>query len=152
MKTKRQKKILEIISEHSIETQDELISKLRESGFDVTQATVSRDIKELKLIKAATDDNTYQYVISPSQNDDIRTLSKYRSLLRETVTSIDYAGNLVVIKTFSGMAQGAAAALDAMSVSEVVGSIAGDDTILAVMRSEEKAVKFTAELSNIIGR
>jgi len=152
MKTKRQKKILEIISEHSIETQDELISKLRESGYDVTQATVSRDIKELKLIKAATDDNTYQYVVSQPQNDDLRVLSKYRSLLRDTVTNIDYACNLVVIKTFSGMAQGAAAALDAMSVSEVVGSIAGDDTILAVMRSEAEAAEFTVKLGEIIGK
>ncbi len=152
MKTKRQKKILEIISEHDIETQDELISKLKHAGYDVTQATVSRDIKELKLIKAATDDNTYKYVVSQASGDDLRALTKYRSLLRDTVTSIDHAGNLVVIKTFSGMAQGAAAALDAMAVSEVVGSIAGDDTILAVMRSESEAEHFTVKLGEIIGK
>lgn len=140
MKNKRHNKIIEIVGSYNIETQDELIDKLRDSGFDVTQATVSRDIKELGLIKAITKDNKYKYVVpSTSTQESIRISIKYRNIIREAVIRVDYAENIVVIKTYAGMAQAAAAAIDGMGWEDVVGSIAGDDTILVIMRTPDKA-------------
>ncbi|MFA6948095.1 MAG: arginine repressor [Eubacteriales bacterium] len=148
MKSKRHDKIIEIIGRYDIETQDELIEKLKENGYDVTQATVSRDIKELKLVKAASEGSGYKYAVSV--REDVKVSAKFTSIIAETVTSIDYAENLVVVKTFAGMAQAAAAAVDGMGWSEVVGSIAGDDTILIVMRSSDKALDITEKIKEII--
>lgn len=142
MKNNRHRKILEIIQEYSVETQDELIDKLRSSGIEVTQATISRDIRDLKLIKIACEGgaNKYKYAVSPG--DDIRISAKYRNIIRETVVKIDSADNIVVLKTYSGMAQAAAAAVDGMNWGEIVGSIAGDDTIFVLMREREAALDF----------
>jgi transcriptional regulator of arginine metabolism len=151
MKNKRHNKIIEIVNSYNIETQDELIDKLRDSGFDVTQATVSRDIKELGLIKAITKDNKYKYAVpSMSTTDSIRISVKYRNIIREAVIRVDFAVNIVVIKTYAGMAQAAAAAIDGMSWDEVVGSIAGDDTILVIMRTPEKAQDITRRFKDIL--
>lgn len=140
MKHKRQNKIIEIVGSYNIETQDDLIDKLRDSGFDITQATVSRDIKELGLIKVPAKDNKYKYAIpSVSTQESMRISIKYRNIIRETVIRVDYAENIVVIKTYAGMAQAAAAAIDGMDWDDVVGSIAGDDTILIIMRTSDKA-------------
>jgi len=148
MKYKRHNKIIEIINENNIETQDELITKLRESGFDVTQATVSRDIRELKLIKVSTDNNTYKYALS--SHDTMKISVKYRSIIKETIVKVDYASNFVVLKTYAGMANAAAAALDSMGWNEIVGSIAGDDTIFILMRSEEMAEEFAVKFKSIL--
>jgi len=134
MKYKRHNRILEIIEENDIETQDALIEKLRESGYEVTQATVSRDIRELKLIKVMTSDNRLKYAAIPKE--DPRNAVKYNNILLETVHSIDCAQNIAVLKTHSGMAQAAAAAIDAMKYDKIVGSIAGDDTIFVVFRTD----------------
>ncbi len=140
MKHKRHNKIIEIIGSYNIETQEDLIDKLRDNGLDVTQATVSRDIKELGLIKVSTKENKYKYAIpSMSTQESMRISIKYRNIIRETVIRVDYAENIVVIKTYAGMAQAAAAAIDGMDWDDVVGSIAGDDTILIIVRSSDKA-------------
>jgi transcriptional regulator of arginine metabolism len=149
MKYKRHNKIIEIITEYDIDTQDELIAKLRESGFDVTQATVSRDIRDLKLVKISTKDHRYKYALSP--HDDIHISAKYRNIMRETIVNVDFANNFVVLRTYSGMAQAAAAAVDGMGWSEIVGTIAGDDTIFVMMRDNTAAVEF-AERLKLIGR
>ncbi len=147
MKYKRHNKIIEIITEYDIETQDELISKLREAGFDVTQATVSRDIRSLKLVKVSTPDHRYKYALSP--RDDIHISAKYRNIIRETIIKVDFANNFVVLRTYAGMAQAAAAAIDGMGWSELVGSIAGDDTIFVMMRDNTGAIEFSEKLKQI---
>jgi len=149
MKYKRHAKIIELIENNIIETQEELAEKLRESGFDVTQATVSRDIKELRLIKVLAENGSYKY--ATIQSPDSNVSSKLRTVFAEAVTKIDYASNIMVIKTLSGMAQAAAAAIDSMNLPEVVGSIAGDDTIMVVLRSEEKAHELMEKFKKIIG-
>lgn len=147
MKQKRHNKIIEIITEYDIDTQDELIARLREAGYDVTQATVSRDIRDLRLVKIATPDHGYKYALSP--HDDIHISGKYRNIMRETIIHVDYSGNFVVLRTYSGMAQAAAAAVDGMGWSEVVGTIAGDDTIFVMMRENAAAVEFAERLRQI---
>lgn len=150
MKKQRQKKILEIISKYNVETQDGLIEKLRDEGFVVTQATASRDIRELNLVKVSADGNTYKY--AEANKDDMKISVKYKSILKETLVSIDYACNMIVLKTYSGMAQAAAAALDNMGWSEIVGSVAGDDTIIIVMRSDDSAKEFYSKFHGMIAK
>ena len=147
MKYKRQKKILELIAEYDIETQDDLIERLRESGYDVTQATVSRDIRELKLVKTAMPDRRYRYEVA--QYEGIEILTKYRNIIKETVIKVDYVGNTVVLRTYTGMAQAAAAAVDGMGWDEIVGTLAGDDTIFILMRDTAAAIGFAEKVSQI---
>ncbi len=147
MKYKRHNKIIEIISEYNIDTQDELIARLREAGFDVTQATVSRDIRELKLVKISTEDHKYKYAIS--SRDEIQISAKYRNLIRETLISVDRANNIVVLKTYAGMANAAAAAIDGMDWEEILGTIAGDDTIFVLMRDIDYSIEFVNKLKQI---
>lgn len=137
MKKTRQNAILSLIRDNVIETQEELIEKLAEKGYIVTQSTISRDIKELKLIKTASDDGRYKYATESRLSDESE--SKYLNILKETVRSVNYANNLLVVKTFSGMANAAAAAIDFLFSHEILGSIAGDDTIIAVADSNEDA-------------
>lgn len=148
MKHARQEKILQIITENTVETQEQLIEKLTEAGFNVTQATVSRDVRELKLTKISCGFGVYKYVVS---NKDAHSHSaKFLNMLKEMVTAVDHAGNLVVVKTYPGMAQAAAAALDSMEYPEIIGSIAGDDTVLLVIRSAEATRAFSLELQGLI--
>lgn len=148
MKNYRHNRILEIINEYNIETQDELISKLCESGFDVTQATVSRDIKQLQLVKIATEGGRYKYALP--RRDDLASNTKFKSIFRDTAISVQEAENIVVIKTYPGMANAAAAAVDALSGDNMLGCIAGDDTIFIVVKTDEDAVTFTENLRAII--
>ncbi len=146
-KFERHSKIIELIKTQNIETQEELTEQLRNCGFEVTQATVSRDIKALKIIKvAASDENGarigYKYAQSNQQKPTGELTDKFRNLLNDVVVKADYAGNLAVIKTYSGMANAAAAAIDTMHDASIVGSVAGDDTVLCVLRTEEKAKNF----------
>lgn len=149
MKFQRQFKILELIENYKIETQDDLQEKLKEHGFDVTQATISRDIKELRLVKTLTDEGTYKYASSAKETVSDSS-SKFRIIFKESVVKVDCAGYITVIKTLPGMAQAAAASIDAMSWAEVVGTLAGDDTIFILLRSNDAALNFTAELNKML--
>ena len=145
MKTARQKQITTLISEKDIDTQEELMQLLAAAGFKATQATISRDIKELRLVKIATPDGLYKY--APPGSTDVRPNAKYENILRETVTGAECAGNIIVVRTYAGMAMAACAAIDAMEWADVVGSLAGDDTIFIVARSPEGA----RELAKLFG-
>lgn len=137
MKAERHKAIIDIISSQNIETQDMLVAKLQEQGFNVTQATISRDIKELNLVKIAGSEGISRY--AAGAQDNRRTVNPnygIRSGVSDAVISMDKAGNLVVIKTIPGMAMAVAAMVDAMNISGIVGSIAGDDTIMCAVSSE----------------
>lgn len=140
MKNERHNKIIELIQEHAIETQQELARLLREAGYAVTQATVSRDIRELKLTKAAVGPKKQKYVILQEKGGKDAFLDKYRRTLKDGVVSLCPAQNILVIKTLSGMAMAVAAALDHMDLEEIVGCIAGDDTILCVARDGEQCL------------
>ena len=135
MKSKRQAKILDIISKYSIKTQEELSEHLEQEGFHVTQATVSRDIRELKLTRVANGTGQQKYISLREKHTDLS--EKYTRIFREGFVSMDMAQNILVIKTVSGMAMAVAAALDAMDCHEIVGSIAGDDTIMCAVRTLE---------------
>lgn len=149
MKTKRHSKILELISERDINTQEELLAYLKDVGFDVTQATVSRDIKELRLVKTMVSDGKYRYASSVSDsNADIGT--KY-AVFSQSTKSVDCAGNMVVVKCFNGMANAACAVLDAMNHEGVVGTLAGDDTIFVLMRDEKSATTLVGKIKELIG-
>ncbi len=137
MKRLRQEKMLELVSKYEIDTQDELIDRLRESGFEVTQATVSRDIRELKISKMTTGKGTYRYVL-PKQTAAVSNM-KFNSALIDAFISVDYACNIVVIKTHAGLANAVAVGLDSMHLDNILGCVAGDDTIMLVSRSEDAA-------------
>ncbi len=138
MKIARHAQILKLINQYDIETQEELAARLNESGYKVTQATVSRDIRQLKLMKITREDGHSKY--AEQQNTDREVLSKYIRILKESLISMDLAGNLVVIKTVSGMAMAAAAALDELRWGEIAGCIAGDDTIMCAAKSPDDAL------------
>ena len=149
MKNDRQAKILEIIERESIDTQEQLQQRLQEMGITCTQATISRDIKQLHLIKEPVGQGRYRYTVS-SQRTRLNVADKLRTIFRESIVSIDCAQNIVVIKTMAGLANAAAAAVDGMSVSYMVGSLAGDDTALLVMRDAESARNFCEEVHEMI--
>lgn len=138
MKVERHSKIVELIGKYEIETQEDLAEKLKEAGFHVTQATVSRDIRELKLSKIATHNGKQKYVVF--QNNDKGLNEKYIRILKDSFMSMDMAQNILVIKTVSGMAMAAAAALDACHFQEIVGCIAGDDTIMCAVRTVDETI------------
>ena len=151
MKQKRQEKILEIISNYDVDTQGRLMELLKESGFSATQATLSRDIRELRLVKVMTDTGIYKYDV-PTQEKVTEMSTKFRSIFSEAVVSVDYAFHIVVIKCHVGMASAACAALDNMKIRDVVGSLAGDDTIFVLLRNEQQALKLVSEIrQNIKG-
>ncbi|MBQ2692065.1 MAG: arginine repressor [Clostridia bacterium] len=149
MKFKRQSAIMQIISQNDIKTQEELSEKLIEMGFNTTQATISRDIKELRLIKVSSLSGGYKYS-APSQSEDAGFLPRLRTIFKECVIGIDQAQNLVVIKTITGMANAAAYAIDQLKIDNIVGTIAGDDTILVILPDNEKAAQFIELASNMI--
>lgn len=149
MKTKRHAKILELIKENNINTQEELLGHLKSAGFDVTQATVSRDIKELRLVKNLSSDGKYIYTTGNEAAIDFS--SKFYNMFASSVISVECALNLVVIKCYVGMAQAVCASMDALHWDSVIGTIAGDDTILAVAKNEDSALRLAADLKGIIG-
>ena len=144
----RQSKILEIISREDIGTQEDLVSRLNSEGLNVTQATVSRDIKDLRLIKISRTDGTYKYAL-PGDNSDENLAIRLYEIFTKSVKSVVAAENIVVIKTLPGMAQAAASAIDAMQLSEVAGCIAGDDTIMVVMFDRGGAVRVAQKFSEV---
>lgn len=148
MRIKRQNAILQLINDNQIETQYELTEALKLHGFDVTQATVSRDIKELRLVKKQTENGRSVYTKnSDSTFSDLD--SRFNIIFCQCVVSIEYAVNNIVIKTLPGMAQAAGAAIDSMDLPEIVGSIAGDDTVMMVVRSEESARRLVYKLRSM---
>lgn len=148
MKTRRQAKILELISKNDIETQEELSDYLEREGYQVTQATVSRDIRELKLTKLSMSGGRQKYVALVETTEDLS--EKYTRIFRDGFLSMDIAQNILVIKTVAGMAMAVAAALDAMHLHEIVGCIAGDDTIMCAIRSNEDAVTVMNRLRKLV--
>ncbi len=151
MKQKRQRAILELIEKEEISTQEELTEKLRKLGYKVTQATVSRDIKELKLLKVHSDKkgNKYSHVSSNLSKNASGSSAKLFTIITEAVTSVDYANNIVIVRTLQGMAQGVAFAIDNLHEEGIMGSIAGDDTIMVVTKTEENAAKLVNAIKNI---
>lgn len=145
MKTDRQSKILEIIENEDIETQEQLLERLKESGVISTQATISRDIKQMHLVKAPAGGGRYKYAIS-DQKAKLNFADRLRTIFRQSVVSIDFAQNIVVIKTMPGLASAACSALDSMDIGYMVGSLAGDDTAILVMRSSDAAAEFCEEI------
>ena len=150
MKLKRHEKIIELIEQYDIETQDELAELLRKEGFDVTQATVPRDIRKLALSKVTGKNGRQKYALLNHQ--DHQMAEKYVGILREAFVSMDQAQNILVIKTVSGMAMAVATALDNIGWKEIVGCIAGDDTIMCAIRTMEDAQTVMAELEKIVRR
>jgi len=148
MKIARHSKIIELIQQYDIETQEELAARLNAAGFKVTQATVSRDIRELKLMKVARHDGGSKYTIMTAK--DTPDSEKYIRVLREAFLSMDVAQNILVIKTSSGMANAAAAALDHMNLQEIVGSLAGDDTIACFSKTLEDTMALMNKIRKII--
>lgn len=151
MKGKRQEKILQIISERQIETQNQLIEALRDAGFESTQATVSRDMRELRLVKEMSADGSYHYV-SPAAGGAsvVNHTERLRTIFRESVISFHCAQNLVVIKTLPGLANAACAAIDNMEIPGLVGSLAGDDTMFLAMEDNAAAQHFRKELQELV--
>lgn len=150
MKSKRQAKILEIISTTNVETQEQLLQELQRAGFTSTQATISRDIKELRIVKELTSFGTYRYTTAAKEMPN-SFLDRLNTIFRESVTNFDYAQNLVVIHTLPGLANAAASALDAMNMSVVLGTLAGDDTVFVVMRDASAAAAFCGEIKGLLG-
>lgn len=148
MKSNRHTKIVELINKFPITTQDELMLYLKSEGFDVTQSTVSRDIKKLRLTKALDHNGTYRYQAPQHSTNNVKT--NYDALIDSSVISVDYAMNMVVVKTYAGMAQAVCAAFDSMQYESVMGTIAGDDTIFIVCKNEECAKMYTNKLSGYI--
>ena len=149
MKNDRQAKILEIIEREPIDTQEQLQIRLQEQGITCTQATISRDIKQMHLIKEPVGQGRYRYTAS-SQRTSLNIADKLRAIFRESVLSIDHAQNIVVIKTMAGLANAAAAAMDGMSISGMVGTLAGDDTALLVMKDAEMAKGFCEDIHEML--
>ena len=149
MKSQRQTKILEIIAAKDIETQEQLLQELRNAGFRSTQATISRDIKELRILKDLTAMGTYRYTIGSKEASGAFS-NRLNAIFKESVISYDYAQNLVVVKTLPTLAPAAGRAIDAMNMSVVVGTLAGDDTLLIIMRDVQAAIGFCIELKKLL--
>lgn len=148
MKSQRQAKIMEIISNRNVETQEQLLAELQQEGFRCTQATISRDIKEMRIIKELTGMGTYRYTTSNNEIGGTFT-SKLNTIFRECVVSYDYAQNIIVIRTLPGLASAAGSAIDAMNLSAVVGTLAGDDTVMVIMRDSNAAAAFCGEIKSL---
>ena len=149
MKSKRQEKILELIADHSVQTQEQLLAELNEAGFSTTQATISRDIKQLHLMKAPDGKGGYRYAVS-AQMPKLNFEEKLQTIFRECVVSAENAQNLAIIKTMNGMANAAAFALDSMQDTDIVGTLAGDDTVLLVFHDSAHAADFCEQVRQML--
>lgn len=149
MKKKRHEKIIDLITQYEVETQEELVDRLRADGYEVTQATVSRDIRELKLSKIPNGRGRQKYVAFNGEETHLG--DKYARVLKEGFVSMDLAQNLLVVKTVSGMAMAVAAAVDAMKIEEIVGCIAGDNTVMMAMRSVQDARVVMEKIGRMVG-
>ncbi len=150
MKNNRQQKILELIEKYDIDTQETLINKLAEVGYNVTQTTISRDIRQLNLVKGVTAMGTYKY-IAPQKGKE-QSVPVPGSALTDSIVKIESAGHIVVVKTFAGMANAIAVCVDSLFHDSIIGSVAGDDTILLVVKSTEFAIQFASDLRATFGK
>ena len=148
MKNNRQEKILAIIEAEPIETQEQLLAKLQEQGIESTQATISRDIKQLHLVKEPYGGGRYRYAVS-AQKTKLNFADRLQIILRESIVDVDYAQSIVVLKTLPGLANAAASAFDGMDMPSKVGTLAGDDTVMIIMRSNESAKELCREISTM---
>ena len=148
MKKNRQKTIVELVESYNIGTQEDLLAMLAERGYDVTQATISRDVKDLRLIKTLDDRGEYRYVVEKAGSDDKAT--KFSAIFAESVISINYAGHMCVLKCYPGLAQAACAAIDSMNIKEILGTLAGDDTIFVLCKDEKDASILTASVEKML--
>lgn len=148
MKVGRQTKIIELINQFDIETQEELADRLNAAGYNVTQATISRDIRELKLTKVSIDGNRQKYIVL--QNQESGLYEKYVRILSDGLVSMDQAQNILVLKTVAGMAMAVAAALDNLNINDIVGCIAGDDTVMCAIRYTEEVVSVMDKINKLI--
>lgn len=148
MKNKRQEKILELIAKYEIETHDDMISRLRDDGYNVTQATISRDMRELKLTKVLTSRGTYKYTVNNSRHHANNV--KFNNAVVDSIVRVDYAGNNIVLKTYPGMAQAVASSVDALNVDDILGCVGGDDTIIIVTRDEESSAEISEKIKELI--
>lgn len=149
MRYARQNKILELIEKYEVETQDKLVSLLKEYGYDITQATISRDIKELHLIKTLSSTGKYKY--AAAMNIDGPISDRFVNIFRETIKSVEASAQLVVVKTLSGCAAAAGEAIDSLGFPHVIGSVAGDNTLLIILDSEKNTPKFLSEFNAMLG-
>ena len=149
MKSKRHKRIVQLIQENDISTQEKILEMLKQDNYNVTQATVSRDIKDLGLIKT-TINGVYKYVSNTGKNADFHIANKFKIFFLESAINIDYAGNTVIVQCYSGMANAACATIDAIKWEGLVGTLSGDDTFIMLTRSEELAEKLCTQLRNIL--
>ena len=152
MKSARHQAILDLIEKYPIDRQEDLLEHLRRAGFDVTQATVSRDIRELRLVKTATGEGGYRYMPANGNGKVAHSPNRFETIFRESVLKVDYAGHMVLVKCFSGMANAACEVFDALKWKNVVGTLSGDDTFLIVARSERDAKTICSELTRHIGQ
>ena len=150
MKKNRHDKIIELINNYVVETQEQLAALLKDAGYDVSQATVSRDIRQMKLTKQVTPDGRQKYVYTTADPEVMH--DKYVSVIKAGYVSMDVAGNLLVIRTVSGMAMAVAAAIDALDMPEIIGCIAGDDTIFVAMKSDEIAIELMEKYKGFLNR
>ncbi len=148
MKRTRHEKIMELIQAYPVETQEDLLGLLRKDGFDVTQATVSRDIKELRLTKTLSAEGRYRYV--PAKEEAHESAAKFQSLFADSAVSVGYAQNIVCVKCQTGMANAVCAAMDSLHWKDMVGTLAGDDTIFILVVSDEAAARLAEELKNMV--
>ena len=149
MKTQRQAKILEIVTSRDVETQEQLLQELHDAGYCSTQATISWDIKELRIAKELTSFGRYRYTTSAKEVSGTFS-TRLNTIFRECITGFDYAQNIVVIHTLPGLASAAGSAVDAMNMSFVLGTLAGDDTVMIVMRDTNAAAAFCSEIKNLL--
>ena len=152
MKNDRQKKIIELVENRCIETQEQLLDQLRQCGFHSTQATVSRDIRDLQLVKVADADGHYRYMPAAASGKVTHSPSRFEMIFRESVLKVDYAGHLVLVKCFSGMANAACEVFDAKQWNGVVGTLSGDDTFFILMRTEDGAAEICKSLQQYVRR
>ena len=141
MKSKRQEKILELIADHSVQTQEKLLAELNEAGF----STISRDIKQLRIIKELGPNGVYRYATAPKPAEHTFS-AKLNLIFRQCITSVDYAQNMIVVKTMPGLANGAASAIDKLNIPEMLGTLAGDDTCFVVLKDTQAAAELCAEI------
>ncbi|HIZ47736.1 arginine repressor [uncultured Subdoligranulum sp.] len=152
LKSARHQAILDLIEKHPIDRQEELLTHLRQAGFDVTQATVSRDIRDLQLVKVADADGRYRYMPAAASGKVTHSPSRFEMIFRESVLKVDYAGHMVLVKCFSGMANAACEVFDAKQWNQVVGTLSGDDTFFILMRTEESAAEICKTLQQYARR
>lgn len=148
MRYSRQNKIVELINNYEIDTQEKLVTMLRECGYEVTQATISRDIKELQLVKTLTSSGKYKYTVHKSQ--DLPVSERFVKIFRETITSVNASGNIVVVKTLSGCANAAGEAIDTSNFEHIIGSLAGDNTLLLIADSPDNVPKILNDFENML--